>query len=328
VRGALGSGEAIGFTLFYATSFVFTGLAVSVPFQSGLFNIGGEGQALIGGIALALVCLAFDGQPLALVLPLAVLAAMAGGAAWAFIPAWLQASRGSHIVITTIMFNFIAASLGAYLLVDVLIAPGQASPETRGFDPSLALPFLHEIATAVGIPLGRSPLNISVFLAVAASVAAGFLIRQTRLGFEIRATGGNPEAARYGGISSRRAVLVSVCLGGALAGMMALNEIMGFQHRLVLNYTAGYGFIGIAVALLGRNRPLGILLAAVLFGALYQGGSELAFDMPGISRELIAAVEGLVLLFCGALERMFRPAVAAILGRPPEADGPAPRQAT
>jgi len=316
VGGALGNQEAIGFTLYYATTFIFTGLAVAIPFHAGLFNIGGEGQAMLGGIGAAMVCLGLGGAPLWLVLPLALVAATGCGAAWALIPAWLQARRGSHVVITTIMFNFIAATLLTWLLVDVLIAPGQSAPESRNLDPSTWLPSMQAMLGALGIAVSATPLNLSFFVALATGALVWLFIWHTAAGYEIRVAGLSEGAARYGGISVERVIILTLCLGGACAGLAAINDVMGAQHRLLLNFTAGSGFIGIAVALMGRNHPLGIALAALLFGALYQGGSELAFEMPNLQRELVVVIEGLIILFCGALENLFRRPLARLLAPP------------
>ncbi len=310
LRGALGHGEGIGFTLYYTTNFVFAGLAVAVAFHAGLFNIGGEGQAMLGGVGAAMVALAFGTGPGWLVLPLAVLAAAAFGALWAAVPGWLQARRGSHVVITTIMFNFIASALLIYLLVDVFRPPGSMEPSSRLFGPGGKLPFLHELVP--GLP--KTPLNLSFVLALAASVVIYLLIYRSRLGYAIRTVGANPTAARYGGISPERITIIVMAISGALAGMMAINEILGVQHRLINDFTGGYGFVGIAVALMGRSHPVGILLAALLFGVLYQGGTELAFDKPRITRDMIVVIQGLVILFAGALEFMFKPALARLLG--------------
>jgi len=314
-EGAVGSAEAWGYTLYYATNFILTGLAVALPFHAGLFNIGGEGQATMGGLGVALVCLGFGGYSLWLVLPLAIAAAMLCGAAWAAVPAWLQARRGSHLVITTIMFNFLAAALMTYLLVDVLRVPGNGSPETRVFDPSAFLPPMDALLGLLGVPFPSTPLNISLLLALMIALLFWVLVWHTRWGYEIRAVGHSPDAARYAGISISRVILASVMLGGALAGLVAVNEVMGVHHRLFLGFSNGYGFVGIAVALMGRNHPLGIVLAAVLFGALYQGGTELAFDHPEITREIVVVVEGLVILFCGAFENAFRGPIEALFGR-------------
>jgi len=313
IGGAFGSWDQIGYTLFYATSFVFTGLAVALAFHCGLFNIGGEGQAMIGGLGVALMCLAFDGLAWPLLLPLAILGAALAGGAWAYLPGWLQARRGSHTVITTIMFNFLAAILLNYLLVEVLIAPGQQSPQTIRFDPAGHLPTAHGMLAALGISIGRSPLNLSFLLALAAALFVWLFLWRSRWGYELRCVGANEAAARFGGISPARQVILAMTLSGALAGLLGVNEVMGSQHRLVLGFTAGFGFAGIAVALMGRNHPLGVLLAALLFGALYQGGSELAFEVPTFTSDMIVVIQGLVILFCGALENIFRRPIARLL---------------
>ena len=319
--GAFGNGEAIGYTLYYATNFVFTGLAVAVAFHGGLFNIGAEGQANIAGLAVALLCLGAGAWPSLLVIPAADRGGRAGGAAWAFVPAWLQAKRGSHVVITTIMFNFIAAALMTHLLVNVLIKPGQQSPETRELDPNTWLPHLHDVLRWLGWEIGRSPLNLSVLFAVAAGVLVWFYLWHTRWGYELRALGHNEAAAVYAGISPARTIIVAMSISGALAGLMALNEVLGVHHRLLLNMPGGAGYVGIAVALMGRNHPVGIALAAILFGALYQGGSELSFDMPKLTRDMVVVIQGLIILVCGALENALRRPIEGLLRRPARAGG-------
>ena len=313
--GAFGNGEAIGYTLYYATNFVFTGLAVAVAFHGGLFNIGAEGQAYIAGLGVALLCLGAGGWPTVLVVPAAITAAAASGAAWAFVPAWLQARRGSHVVITTIMFNFIAAAVMTHLLVNVLMKPGQQSPETREFDQSTWLPQLHEVLRWGGWEMGRSPLNLSAILALAVGVLVWFYLWHTRWGYALRALGHSETAAVYAGISPARTIIVAMSVSGALAGLVSLNEVMGVQHRLLLNFVGGAGYVGIAVSLMGRNHPVGIVLAAVLFGALYQGGSELSFDMPKLTRDMVVVIQGLIILVCGALEYALRRPIEALFGR-------------
>lgn len=313
VWGALGWNEGIGFTLFYATNFIFTGLAVAVAFHGGLFNIGGEGQAYLGGLGVALACLALDRLvPWWVTLPVAVLGAAAFGALWALVPAALQARRGSHVVITTIMFNFIAASVMVYLLVNVMSEQGSMQPETRTFEAGGRLPSLQSVLP--GVDFGSAPVNLSFLLAIAACLGCWVLIWRTKLGYEIRTFGANPAAAAYAGISAARITLVTMLISGGLAGLMAVNEIMGSQHRLLIEFVSGYGFVGIAVALMGRAHPVGIVLAAILFGILYQGGAELAFEMPAITRDMIVVIQGLVILFAGALEHMFRPALLRLFG--------------
>jgi len=319
VGGAVGYPEAIGFTLYYATDFIFTGLAVAVAFHCGLFNIGGEGQAYVGGLGTALICLWLGSWPLWAVLPIAIIASAGFGAVWGVIPGYLQAKRGSHIVITTIMFNFLASALMTYLLVDVLIEPGGQYPESVEFAPGVWLPFIHDILGVLGYDMGEAPLNLSFLLALLCCLGVWLFIWHTRWGYEIRAVGHNERAAHYAGISASRAIILAMAISGGLAGLVGINDIMGVHHRLILGFSNGFGFVGIAVALMGRNHPIGIIAAALLFGALYQGGSELAFDIPTITREMVVVVQGLVILFCGALENMFKPQLAALLRRSPPA---------
>src|SRR5688572_20559712 len=313
VDGAFGSGPGIAYTLYYATNFIFTGLAVAVAFHAGLFNIGGEGQAYISGLGCTLVILLLDAYlPGILLIPLALLAAMVFGAGWALVPAYLQAYRGSHIVITTIMFNFIAASLMVYIGSDILRPPGDMLPSSREFGPSAHLPHVHDIAALLGIPMPSTPLNLSILWAAVCCVFVWVFIWRTRWGYAIRAVGLSPKAAVYAGISPQRVIMIAMCLSGALAAGVALNQIIGYHHRMLLDFVAGAGFTGIAVALMGRNHPIGIVLSAILFGALYQGGAELAFEIPTITRDMIVAMQGLVILFSGALAYMNRPWVARV----------------
>ncbi|CAM3260857.1 nucleoside ABC transporter membrane protein [Paracoccus aminovorans] len=306
VEGALGSSYGLGYTLYYATNFVFTGLAVMVAYHAGLFNIGGEGQAAMGGLGVALVLLALPWPHWALALPAAMLGAAGFGALWTLIPAWLQARRGSHVVITTIMFNFIAAAVLNYMLVNVLRPVGSMDPATARFPAGAQLPKLSEMAAGFGFAWGEdTPVNVTFFIAIAACLLVWLLIWRTRLGYEIRAFGKSEPAALYAGISPVRITVLAMLISGGLAGLMAVNNVMGEAQRLVLNAVEGAGFIGIAVALMGRNHPFGVFLAALLFGFLYQGGGELAL-WTSIPRELIVVIQALVILFTGALDNIVR----------------------
>ena len=315
VKGAFGSAAGLSYTLYYATTFVFTGLAVAVAFHGGLFNIGGEGQALMGGLGCSLVALGWGAHlPAALLLPLMVAAAMAAGALWAAVPGALQAWRGSHVVITTIMFNFIAAALLAYLLVNVLKAPGSMTIETGPFPEAAQMPGMHQALAWLGIAWPRTPLNLSVLLAAAAAALVTLFLWRSRAGYELRAVGFSPDAAFYAGIRPRGQVLLGMVISGALAGLVGINELAGVQHRLLLDYVVGAGFTGIAVSLIGRNHPVGIVLASLLFGALYQGGAELAFEIPGFSRDMVTTLQGLIVLFSGALAQVAAPGLARLHG--------------
>ncbi|MDB6176849.1 ABC transporter permease [Paracoccus sp. Z330] len=306
VDGALGSSYGWGFTLYYTTNFIFTGLAVAVAYHASLFNIGGEGQAMMGGLGVALVLLYLPLPHWVLALPFAMIGAAMFGAAWALIPAWLQAKRGSHIVITTIMFNFIAAALLNYVLVNILRPVGSMDPASARFPEATHLPTLSDLALVLGVEWGKNtPVNVTFFVALIACVLVWALIWRTRLGYEIRAFGRSEPAAMYAGISPVRITVIAMLVSGALAGLMAINNVMGESERLLLNAVEGAGFIGIAVALMGRNHPFGVVLAALLFGFLYQGGGELAL-WTSIPRELIIVIQALVILFTGALDNMVR----------------------
>jgi general nucleoside transport system permease protein len=218
------------------------------------------------------------------------------------------------------MFNFIAASAKVYLLVDVLKPAGSMAPQTRTFLPDAWLPKMNWVIEAFGGSVRSSPFNISFLLALLMAFLVWVLIWRTKLGYEMRTQGFSPKAARYAGIPEARIIIITMMISGALAGMMALNPVMGDTNRLQLDFVTGAGFVGIAVALMGRSHPVGIILAALLFGALYQGGSELSFDMPALSRDLVVVIQGLVILFAGALEHMFRPYLEALFARPAPAE--------
>lgn len=313
VRGAFGYGGGIGYTLFYATNFIFTGLSVAVAIHCGLFNIGSEGQAYIGGIGVATACLALDRYfPWYLTFPMAIAGAALFGAAWALIPALLQAKRGSHIVITTIMFNFIASALMVYLLRDVFKPETSQNLETRTFETGGQIPKIDWVFELFGTSLQGAPLNYSFVLALVCCFLVWLLIWRTKLGFDIRTMGTSPSAAQYAGINQTKVIVIAMLVSGALAGMMAINPIMGDQARMAEGFPGGAGFVGIAVALMGRNHPIGIILAAILFGALWQGGADLAFDMPNITRDIIVVIQGLVILFAGALDHVYRPFLAKL----------------
>ena len=325
VNGAFGSAYGWGYTLFYTTNFIFTGLGVAVAFHARLFNIGGEGQAYVAGIGAAVACLLIPWPHWALALLATVILTGAFGAAWAAIPAYLQAKRGSHIVITTIMFNFMAAGLLNYLLSNTLKPVGQSDPATAKFDPALDLPTLNNVLTQMGFPAARDDsVNVTFILAILACFAVWFLLWRTRLGFQIRAFGQSETGAKYAGISPLKITVIAMLISGGLAGLMAVNTAMGEQERLVLNAVEGAGFIGIAVALMGRSHPFGVFLAAILFGFLYQGGAELAL-WTNIPRELIVVIQALVILFTGALDNMVRMPLEKMFLRAKRAPKPAPQ---
>ena len=310
INSAIVNPEGLSYTLFYASTFIFTGLAVSIAMKAGLFNIGSEGQMYFGGLGLTLAMLAFDAAlPAWLLIPAAMIGAALFGALWAFIPGYLQAKRGSHVVVTTIMFNFIAASLMNFIIVKYLIPEGQQNPASRVFSDAAAMPRLNAWFPV----LGDTPLNVSFLVAIVALAIYGIMVWRSSWGYQLRATGLNQHAAHYAGVSISRTIIVAMLISGALAGLAAVNSIMGSTHYLSLNFPAGAGFVGIAIALMGRQHPVGIFLSAVLFGALIQGGFDLSLEKPNIPQETFIFIQGLIILFCGAMENFYGPAVLKLI---------------
>ena len=306
IEGSVLRLDNLGYTLFYATTFIFTGLSVSIAMKAGLFNIGSEGQMYIGGLGLTIAMLTLDDRlPALLLIPIAIMASALFGALWAFLPGYLQAKRGSHIVVTTIMFNFIAASLMNFAIVKYMIPAGSQNTASREFAEAGALPRLSQWIA----DLNDAPLNIAFLLALAALAVYGVVVWRSPWGYKLRATGLNAHAAHYAGVGISGMIIVAMLISGALAGVGAVNSIMGSTHYLSLNFPAGAGFIGIAVALMGRQHPVGIFLSSVLFGALIQGAGELSFQKPGIPVETLVFIQGLIILFCGAMENLYGPAL-------------------
>ncbi len=310
VNSAVVNPEGLSYTLFYASTFIFTGLSVSIAMKAGLFNIGSEGQLYVGGLGLTLAMLAFDHTlPAILLIPVGMIGAALFGAMWAFLPGYLQAKRGSHVVVTTIMFNFIAACLMNFIIVKYMIPEGQQNPASRAFAEAASMPRLNALFPV----LGDTPLNVSFLLAIVALVVYGVMVWRSAWGYELRATGLNQHAAHYAGVRISRMIIVAMLVAGALAGLGAVNSIMGSTHYLSLNFPAGAGFVGIAIALMGRQHPVGIFLSAVLFGALIQGGFDLSLEKPNIPQETFIFIQGLIILFCGAMENFYAPAILKML---------------
>ena len=315
LKGAFGTARGFSYTLYYATTFVFTGLAVAVAAHGGLFNIGAEGQATLGGLGAGLAALWLgEALPAALMLPLMLVCSIAFGAAWAAVPAYLQAYRGSHVVITTIMFNFLANILLVYLLVNVLKTPETMSVESMPFEPSAHLPGVHEALAWIGIEWPSSPLNLSVVIAGVAACGVYAYLWRTRAGYRLRTVGASAGAAAYAGIRPELQMMVAMGISGGLAGMVAMNEIAGVNGKLLLDFAGGAGFTGIAVSIMGRNHPVGIVLASLLFGALYQGGAEVAFELPTFSRDMVVMLQGFIVLFSGAMAYVLAPTMSRLVG--------------
>ncbi|HWX40906.1 MAG TPA: ABC transporter permease [Blastocatellia bacterium] len=310
---AFGSIDGIGYTLFYATPLIFTGLAVAVAMKCGLLNIGAEGQLVVGAFSAAWVGLTFHSLPAALLVILAALAAMVMGGIWAGIPGVLKAKFGAHEVITTIMMNFIALSLVSYLTQYHYRKQGDPILETYPIaevqgDAVVGphIPRMHALLAPfhIGFPK-HLPLNLAFLLAIAACVVVYIFLWKTKWGYELRAVGANPSAAEYGGISIARNIVLAMAISGMLAGMVGINEVLGYRYRYYDGFSALYGFTGIAVALLGRNHPVGVLLAAILFGALNRASLFINIFTDKISKDWTVVLQAIVILFV-ASEAMFR----------------------
>jgi general nucleoside transport system permease protein len=302
IGSALSWPDGVGYTLFYATPLVFTGLAVAVALRCGLLNIGAEGQLYIAAFAAAWVGIEAAALPGALLLPLCALAAILGGALWGAIPGVLKARFGSHEVINTIMLNFIALALVSYFTQYHYKAPGDPILQTVPIGDGAHLPRLGSIVP--GLP-ERIPVNFAFVLALVACALVYVFLWKTTWGYELRATGQNAAAAEYAGISVRKQIVLAMALSGGLAGMVGINEVLGYRYRYYDGFSDNFGFTGIAVALLGRSHPAGVLLAALLFAVLQRGGVHVDAFTEHVSKDIVQILQGLVILFVAA-EAMFR----------------------
>ncbi len=292
-KSAFGSWYDFGMTLFYATPLIFTGLSVAVAFHAGMFNIGAEGQLIIGAVAAAATGMLFPHVPYPIAPVLGALIGFLAGGAWGFIPGYLRAKRNSHEVINTIMLNFIAAGIVSYLIIYPLDNPESQNPESQPVGPGYLLSHWTSL-------FGDAPVSIAFVIALLTAGAVGFLLWRTVWGYELRAVGENESAARAAGIETTRVRMTAMALAGGIAGLVAIGEIFGNAGKFRLGFSPDYGFIGIAVALLGRNRPLGVVLSALLFGALHKGASDLDLETENVTRELSLVLQALVILSVSA----------------------------
>lgn len=279
-------------SLVTAIPYVFAGLAVALGFRAGLFNIGAEGQIFIGATFATFVGYSFTGLPALIHLPLAIVAGMIGGAIWGYIPGWLKAKTGAHEVINTIMMNYIAFSLVSWLLRGPMQRDRAGKPVSPLIEESAYLPQFF------GDPLR---LHAGIFLAVLAAVFVWWLLFKTTIGFELRTVGSNPNAARYGGINVSRNIILAMALSGALAGLAGANEVLGLNHSLAESFSPGYGFDSIALALLGKSHPVGVVLAALLFGTLRSGATSMQ-SLAQVPVDIITTIQALVIVFIAAPE--------------------------
>lgn len=290
--GAFGTPYDVGLTLFYTTPLILTGLAVAVPFHAGLFNIGAEGQLLVGASAAAVVGVTAQGLQPGVAVPAALLAAFLAGAVWGGVPGWLKARRGGHEVISTIMMNFIAAGLTSWVALYVIPSTDSQNPESARIGEAFIVKPWEAFEGA--------PAGFSLVLAVVLAVLLQLFFKRATRGFELRAIGANRDAAQAAGIDAGRGEILALALAGGLAGLVAAPEILGNSHRFKLGFSPDYGFIGIPVALLARASPVGVVFGALLFGALQKGTSELDLETTFVTRDLALVIQAMVVLAVAA----------------------------
>jgi len=289
-QGAFTNNSAFAETLVSSIPYVFLGLGIALGFRAGLFNIGAEGQFYIGALAGVFVAYSINGLPGIIEIPLAIAAGMFGGFVWSGIAGALKARFGAHEVITTIMLNYIAFLLANYLIDGgLMLAKNVSTPRTPNIDPNAHLPIL--------VPGTR--LHFGLVLALLAVPAVWFLIQRTTLGFRLRSVGFNPIASRANGMSVGLTLVLSMGISGALAGLAGIVQVLGISHHMTDTVAAGYGFDAIAVALLARSNPWGVLPAAFLFGALRNGASFMQLETQ-VSSDLISVVQAMVIIFVAA----------------------------
>lgn len=320
LEGTLLNAYGFGQVLYKATTLTFTGLAVAIGLRAGLFNIGAESQLAAGGFVAAMVGLAIPaGLPAIVVLPIYLVAAALGGGAVGAIPGVLKAKFGAHEVITTIMLNFIVLALLSYLISAHLKVPETLHTREIGSGGLTRLSALYS-------GFHGSAANLAILLALAAAVAAWWFLFRTRGGFELRATGLQPEAAEYGGVRVGSVWGRAMLLSGAIAGLGGLNYVLGYKHYYEEGMAAGAGFLGIAVAIVGRNHPFGVVLAAFLFAIIAQGGFAVNALVP---KQLVDVLQAVVIIAVATsvpevrrLLRISRPAPAAVTTGAATAGGP------
>ena len=293
IKGSLGDWNKFGETLVTVTPLILTGLSIAFAFKCNLFNIGVEGQFIIGSITAVWAGWAFAGLPAILHLPLTLLAGTVAGGIWASVIGWLKAKVGSHEVINGIMMNYIAMYTSNFLVRTALNIPGKA--------------YSVEIADTAKLwrfsqgfeQFKHSRMHIGIFLALIAALAAYYILNKTVRGYEIRAVGLNPHAAEYGGISVRKNIILSMIVSGLFAGLAGAIMTTGVQYRVnnLFGFT-GYGLDGIAVALVGNNHPIGVILSAFLFGVMQKGGPLM--QIQGIPKEVVGIIQGIIILFVAA----------------------------
>jgi general nucleoside transport system permease protein len=296
INGAVGNFNSVVNTLVNSVPLILGGLSVGLAFKAGLFNIGAQGQFLMGALGAVIAGVALRESPGVIAMPVALAVGCVFGAAWGFIPGFLKATRGAHEVVTTIMLNFVAIAILAWAVSGPLDVEASPSPITVDVG-NAALPFV----------LGRNG-HLGLIYAPLMAVVYGWLLFRTTRGFEIRTAGANPDAARYAGMSPRRIIIWTMSAAGLLAGLGGATELLGVTHHMTASYGTTVGFDAIAVALLGRTSPIGIVLAGLLFGAMRSGASAMQIQA-GVPAELVGVLQATILFFLVAspvIQRIFR----------------------
>jgi ABC-type uncharacterized transport system permease subunit len=286
--GTMGSSYGIGQVLFKSTPLIFTGLAVAFAFKAGLFNIGAEGQVIVGAFCSALIGFTFINLPAYILLPLSILAGFIGGAFWGGIAGYLKAKYGSHEVINTIMLNFIAAALVSYFVNEIFNV--QATVHTPEISPSA---YIARFDSFTGL-FGGSPFNLSFLIALLTCLIFYIVISKTTYGYEITTLGLNKQASEYAKMNVKRLIFSSMAISGGLAGLAGINFVNGYKHYFELGFSGGVGYIGIAVALIAKNNPVGVILVSILFGILEYGGLTVNTIVP---KELVTMLQAIVIFF-------------------------------
>ena len=311
IANSFGSAKDFGYTLFYATPLIFTGLAVAVAFRCGLLNIGAEGQLYVAAFATAWVGIKFGGVmvkdaswswaslPAFLLVPLCILTAILAGGIWGAIPGILKAKFGSHEVINTIMLNFIGISLVSYFTQYYYKIPGDPIMETAPVGEAAYIPQLNQFLPFIPKDV---PLSVAFLLAVLMCFLVYIFLWKTKWGYELRAVGANPSAAEYGGISPQKQIITAMTISGALAGMVAIGEVLGNRHLYYHDFSGEVGFLGIAVALFGRNHPLGVFLAALFFAVLQRGEIFVDAFTPRVTKDIGWVLQAIIILFVACFQ--------------------------
>ncbi len=294
--------DGIGYTLFYATPLIFTGLAVAFGFQCGLFNIGAEGQLYVATMAVTLTAIFLTGFSAWLIIPVCFIVSFLVGGIWGGIPGLLKARFGGHEVINTIMMNMIAYSLVNYCVVGPFHRQGTSILETDFIPEAARIPRIHDFLPFIP---ERIPLNLGFFIALLTCLVTYLILWKTKWGYEIRAVGISDSVSKYAGINVKKNIVLAMFIAGGFAGMVGIHEVMGYRYTYHDSFSQGAGFVGIAVALLGRNHPMGVILAALLFGALNRGSLYLDLNFDSLSKDLVMVLQGTIVLFV-ATEKFFK----------------------